>query len=150
MIRNWTVLLALAALAGTAQAQVEVKDAWIRGMVAGQDTTGAFMRITSKADAKLVGVKTPAAGMADIHRTTHEGGVMRMRHVAAVELPAGKPVALEPGGYHVMLMHVTRPLMEGETVPLTLIVEQRGGKRESVTVQVPVKPLATPAPMRMK
>lgn len=150
MIRNWAVSLAFAAAAGTAQAQVEVKDAWIRGMVPGQDTTGAFMRLTSKADAKLIGVKTPVAGMADVHQTSMQGGVMRMRHVEALELPAGKPVDLKPGGYHVMLMHVARPLKEGETVPLTLIIEERGGKRESVTVLVPVKPLATPAPMRMK
>ena len=108
-------------------------------------TTGAFMRLTSKTDAKLVGVKTPAAGMADIHQTKMDGGVMRMRHVEGIELPAGKSVALEPGGYHVMLMHVARPLKEGETVPLTLTVEAKGGKRESVTVQVPVKALATPA-----
>jgi periplasmic copper chaperone A len=137
--------LAFAALTGTAQAQVDVKDAWIRGMVPGQDTTGAFMQITSKADAKLVGVKTPAAGMADVHQTSMQGGVMRMRHVEAIELPAGKPVDLKPGGYHVMLMHVARPLKEGEIVPLTLTVELKGGKRESVTVQVPVKALSTPA-----
>lgn len=148
MLKQWMAVATLAALAGTAQAQVEVKDAWIRGMVPGQDTTGAFMRLTSKTDAKLVGVKTPAAGMADIHQTKMDGGVMRMRHVEGIALPAGKPVALEPGGYHVMLMHVAPPLKEGESVPLTLIVEQRGGKRESVTVQVPVKALATPAPMK--
>jgi len=145
MLKQWITLLTLAALAGTAQAQVEVKDAWIRGMVAPQDTTGAFMRITSATDAKLVGVKTPAAGMAGLHQSKMDGGVMRMRHVAGIELPAGKPVDLKPGGYHVMLMHVARPLKEGETVPLTLIVEQKGGGRASVTVQVPVKALTTPA-----
>jgi len=150
MLRHWIAALTLAALAGAAQAQVEVKDAWIRGMVTPQDTTGAFMRITSATDAKLVGVKTPAAGMAGIHQTTMEGGVMRMRHVEAMELPAGKPVALKPGGYHVMLMHVARPLKEGETVPLTLIVEEKGGKRQSVTIQVPVRALTTPAHGAMK
>jgi len=141
MLKHWIALLTLAALAGTAHAQVEVKDAWIRGMVAAQDTTGAFMRITSQKDARLVGVKTPVAGMADVHQSKMEGGVMRMRHVKALELPAGKPVDLKPGGYHVMLMHVAKPLKEGETVPLTLIVEEKDGRREQVTVQVPVKSL---------
>jgi copper(I)-binding protein len=141
MLRHWIALFTLAALAGAAHAQVEVKDAWIRGMVAPQDATGAFMRITSKTAARLVGVRTPAAGMAGIHRTTMDGGVMRMRPVEALELPAGKPVDLEPGGYHVMLMHVAHPLKEGQSVPLTLIVEAKDGKRESVTVQVPVKSL---------
>jgi periplasmic copper chaperone A len=149
MFRHWIVLLAMAAFAGAAHAQIEVKDAWIRGMVAPQDTTGAFMRITSKSDARLVGVRTPVAGMADIHRTTMDGGVMRMRHVAAIELPAGKPVDLKPGGYHVMLMHVAHPLKEGDTVPLTLIVEAKDGKRDSVSLQVPVRALTTPARGRM-
>lgn len=143
MPRQWLALFTLAALAGAAHAQVEVQDAWIRGMVAPQDTTGAFMRITSTKDARLVGVKTPAAGMASIHQSTMEGGVMRMRHVEAIELPAGKPVDLKPGGYHVMLMHVAKPLKEGETVPVTLIIESKDGKRESVTVQVPVSSLTT-------
>lgn len=150
MLKQWITLLTLAALAGVAQAQVEVKDAWIRGMVAPQNATGAFMRITSATDAKLVGVRTPAAGMADIHQTKMDGGVMRMRRVDAIELPAGKPVDLKPGSYHVMLMHVARPLKEGDTVPLTLIVEGTDGKRESVTVQVPVKALTTPAHGQMK
>jgi periplasmic copper chaperone A len=149
MLKNWIVTLTLAGLAGAAHAQVEVKDAWIRGMVAPQDSTGAFMKITSKSAARLVGVSTPAAGMADIHQTTMAGGVMRMRQVDAIELPAGKPVELKAGGYHVMLMHVTHPLKEGESVPLTLIVEAKGGKRDSVTVQVPVKALTTPAHGRM-
>jgi len=119
-------------------------------MVAAQDTTGAFMQITSKSAARLVGVSTPAAGMAGIHQTTMAGGVMRMRAVGAIDLPAGRPVDLKPGGYHVMLMHVAHPLKEGESVPLTLIVEGKDGKRESVTVDVPVRALTAPAHGHMK
>ncbi|MEO8717722.1 MAG: copper chaperone PCu(A)C [Burkholderiales bacterium] len=145
VINRILVAVALAVLAGAAHAQVEVKDAWIRGMVAPQDTTGAFMQITSKTAARLVGVETPAAGMASIHQSKMEGDVMRMRHVEAIDLPPGKPVDLKPGGYHVMLMHVAHPLREGESVPLTLIVETAGGKRESVTVDVPVRSLTTPS-----
>ena len=142
MIR-FILALAAALAAGLAQAQVEVKDAWVRGMVPTQTATGAFMRIISKTDAKLVGVKTPVAGMAELHRTTEEGGMMHMGAVESIPLPAGKPVDLAPGGYHVMMMHVSKPLQAGETVPMTLIVEGKDGKRESIEVKIPVKPLNT-------
>lgn len=145
MLRHTLVLLATAGLAGAAQAQVQVQGAWVRGMVAEQRATGAYLRITSQTPAKLVGVKTPAAGTVEIHQTKMEGGVMRMRRVEAIDLPAGEPVELKPGGYHVMLMQVARPLKEGETVPLTLIIESKNGRQEEVLVQAPVKPLSTPA-----
>jgi periplasmic copper chaperone A len=135
-------LLFAAVLAGAAQAQVEVKDPWVRGMVPAQKATGAFMRITSAAPAKLVGASSPAAGVVEIHRSTMEGGVMRMRPVEAIELPAGQAVELRPGGYHVMMMQVPKPLQEGETVPITLVFETADGKRESVTIEAPVKALA--------
>jgi copper(I)-binding protein len=145
-MKKFILALAAALAAGLAHAQVEVKDAWVRGMVPTQNVTGAFMRITSKGDAKLVAVKSPAAGMAELHLSSMEGGVMRMRPVEGIPLPAGKAVELKPGGYHVMLMHVKQPLKEGDRVPLTLEVETAGGKRESVTVDVPVLPISASGP----
>jgi copper(I)-binding protein len=145
-MNRFAFALAAALAAGLAHAQVEVKDAWVRGMVPGQDTTGAFLSITSKSDAKLVGVRTPAAGMAELHRTTMEGGMMRMRAVDAIPLPAGKAVALKPGGYHVMLMHVKQALKEGEQVPITLEVEGKDGSRDLITVQAPVLPVSATGP----
>ncbi|MDH5352013.1 MAG: copper chaperone PCu(A)C, partial [Betaproteobacteria bacterium] len=94
--------------------------------------------------ARLVGVSSPVAGVVEIHQTKMEGGVMRMRPVQAVELPAGKAVELKPGGYHVMLMQVKSPVKEGDTVPLTLVIES-GGKRDAVTILAPVRALTTPA-----
>lgn len=135
--------LLAAFVAGAAQAQVQVQDPWVRGMVETQSVTGAFMRLTSAQAAKLVGVSTPAAGATEIHRSSMEGGVMRMRPVESIELPAGQAVELKPGGYHVMMMQVSPALKEGQTIPLTLVIET-GGKRESLTVQVPVKGLAGP------
>jgi hypothetical protein len=145
MLKHWIALLAVAGMAGAAQAQVEVKGAWVRGMVESQKATGAFMSITSQAPARLVAAQSPAAGKVEIHQTTMEGGVARMRPVEAIALPAGKAVELKPGGYHVMLMQVPRPLKEGETVPLTLVVEGKDGKRQNIEVKAPVKSLATPA-----
>ena len=138
------IALVAALLAGAAHAQVQVQDPWVRGMVETQTTTGAFMRLTSPTAARLVGASSPVAGVVEIHQTTMEGGVMRMRPVQAVELPAGKTVEFKPGGYHVMLMQVKPPVKEGGTVPLTLVIES-GGKRDAVTVRAPVRALTTPA-----
>lgn len=132
--------LALAALAAPALAEVTVKDAWVRATVPQQKATGAFMELTSSQNARLVEAKSPVAGVVQIHEMKMEKDVMKMREIKGLDLPAGKPVELSPGGYHVMLMELKRPLAEGETVPLTLVVES-GGKRESVEVKASVRAL---------
>jgi len=126
-------------------AQVSVKDAWVRGTVAQQKATGAFMQLTASQDAKLVQADSPVAGVVEIHEMTMDGGVMRMRAITSLELPANRTVELKPGGYHVMLMDLKKPLAEGENVALTLTVEARDGKRSAIELQVPVRALAAPA-----
>lgn len=121
-----------------AAAQVTVAGPWIRGTVAQQMGTGAFMQLTSARDAKLVDVRSPVAGIVEIHEMKLENNVMRMRAVPVLELPAGRTVELKPGGYHIMLMDLARPLKEGESVPVTLVIET-AGKRETVEVSVPVR-----------
>ena len=118
---------------------VELKEAWIRGTVQGQNVTGAFMDITSRVPARLVGVAAPSAGMAEIHSMRMEGGVMHMHPVEGIELPANKTVKLAPGGYHVMLAGLKRPLKAGEKLPLRLTFEFAGGKRETIELQVEVR-----------
>jgi copper(I)-binding protein len=137
-------VLALASI--SVHAQVVVKDAWARATVPAAKASGAFMQIESKTDARLVGVSSPVA-TAELHQMSMQDNRMAMAHVDAIDLPAGKTVSLAPGGYHVMLMGLKRQLKEGETVPVTLVVEQKGGKRDSVEVQVAVRPL-TYAPPR--
>jgi len=137
-------MLALASL--SVHAQVVVKDAWARATVPAAKASGAFMQIESATDARLVGVSSPVA-MAELHQMSMQDNRMAMAHVDAIDLPAGKAVQLAPGGYHVMLMQLKRQLKEGETVPVTLVIEQKGGKRDSVEVQVAVRPL-TYAPPR--
>lgn len=139
--RSIACLAALLA-AGTAFAQTTVSDAWVRGMVAPQRATGAFMKITSAQGGKLVAVATPAARVAEVHEMVMQGDVMAMRAIESLELPAGKAVELKPGGHHLMLMGIEQPLKAGETVPLTLTIEGRDGKRETLQLSVPVKALA--------
>lgn len=130
-----TLFLAAAA----ASAQTTVKDAWVRGTVAPQKATGAFMQITSAQGGKLVSAQSPLAGVTEVHEMAMEGDVMKMRAVTALELPAGKAVELKPGGYHLMLMDLKQPLKAGENVPLTLTIETRDGKRETLALKVPVR-----------
>ena len=136
--------LALCTIA--AAAQTTVKDAWVRGTVAQQKASGAFMQITSAQGGRLVSVQSPAAGVAEVHEMAMDGNVMKMRAVdGGLELPAGKTVELKPGGFHVMLMDLKQPLKDGDRLPLTLVVEGRDGKRETLEVKATVRSLAPAA-----
>jgi len=139
--------LVLALIAAPSLAQVAVSDAWVRGTVPGQKATGAFMRLTSPTDAALVSASSPVAGIVEIHEMALEGGVMKMRAVPKLPLPAGKSVDLKPGGYHVMLMDLKQPLKEGDTVPVTLAFTDKDGKQVTQEVKAQVKALTAPAGM---
>lgn len=135
--------LSLAFACGAALAQsVEVKDAWARASVQGQKASGAFMKITAKDGAQLVGVASPVAGVAEVHEMKMEGDVMKMRAAPALDLPAGKTVELKPGGYHVMLMDLKTPLLKDTHVPLTLVFKDAKGVESRLEVQVPVRTAA--------
>lgn len=135
-----TLVMVLAPLTAAAQV-VTITDPWVRGTVAEQKVTGAFMTLTAPNESRLVEVRSPVAGTVEIHEMKMDGNVMRMRPIRALELPPGKPVELRPGGYHVMLMDLKKPLNAGDTVPLTLIVEGPNSKRQTVNVDVPVRAL---------
>lgn len=124
-----------------AQAQVSVTDPWIRATVPAQKATGAFMQLKAARAARLVAASTPAAGRVEIHQMEMQGQTMRMHAVDGIDLPAGQPVDLASGGYHIMLLDLKRQMKEGEQVPMTLTVQGADGKRESVNLDVPVKPL---------
>ena len=136
-----SIWLFLALASVPAVAEVTVKDAWVRGTVAGQTATGAFMTLTSSDEAKVVEAKSTLAPMVEIHSSGMKGGVMHMEAMGALPLPAGKPVELKPGGSHVMLMGLAKPLAKGDKVPITLTVEDKQGKRTSIEVQAEVRPL---------
>lgn len=126
--------------AGTAA--VDVKDPWVRATVAGQGGTGAFMTLQAPAGARLVGVSSPVAGVAEVHEMKMDGGTMRMRPIAGLDLPPGQSVQLAPGGYHVMLMDLKEPLAAGRSIPLTLRFEDAAGARTERTLQAEVRQAA--------
>ena len=132
-------LLASTGLMATAGQPVDVQGAWARATVPGQQATGAFMTLTAPEGTKLVGVASAVAGVAEVHEMNMEGGIMRMRAVeGGLNLPAGKPVELKPGGYHVMLMDLKATVVKDTTVPLTLMFKDAKGVESQVVLQVPV------------
>jgi hypothetical protein len=114
---------------------IVVSNAWARASAGAATTGAAYFTVTDNAVAdRLTGASTPAAGKAELHETRNENGVMQMRAVPALSLEPGKPITLAPGGYHVMLMGLKKPLKVGESFPLTLTFE----KASPITVQVQV------------
>jgi copper(I)-binding protein len=126
-------------LATSAWAQTTVAEPWVRAAQAPQKATGAFMHITSATGAKLVAASSPVANIVEIHEMKMDGDVMRMAPIASLDLPAGKPVVLRPGSYHIMLIDLKQPLKAGDSVPLTLSIEGADKKKETVNVQATVK-----------
>lgn len=142
--KPYGVLLLALLCAGQAQAQsVIVKDAWIRGTVQGQTATGAFMELSAKTNARLVGVTTPLTKTAEVHNMKMENGVMKMFPVDGLDVPAGKTVRLASGGYHLMLLNLQKPLNPGDKVPLQLTFEladkSANKTRETVDLMVEVR-----------
>ena len=132
---GWMIAAAASLVAQAAwAANISVTDAWARATMPGQPVSGAYMQIQADADARLLGVSSAAVPRVEVHEMTMDGGVMRMREVKSIELPKGKTVSLEPGGYHIMLMNLKKPIAAGDVIPLTLVVES-GGKQQTVEVK---------------
>ncbi len=132
--------------AAAAGQDIVVGEPWVRATVTGQKATGAFMELKSAEDAALVSASSPVAGVVEIHEMVMDGNVMRMRAMPRLELPAGAPVLLRPGGYHVMLMELKRPLKKGDTVPLSLKVEGRDRSTRNVDVTAEVRDITATVP----
>lgn len=148
-LKQFVLGLSLLGLAFQVSAQVQVEDAWIRATVAGQQATGAFMTVTASGDSKLIGAQSSAARIVQIHQSSMKNDVMSMQPVEFVALPAGKAVALDPHGYHVMLIDLVAQVKEGDKVPLVLTVENAAGETESITVQAQARALNTPDHSKM-
>jgi copper(I)-binding protein len=129
----------LVSLAADAAQQVELNRAWARTTAPGQEVGAAYLELKSASDLTLVKVESPVAGSVEIHKMTMKDGVMEMRMLQTLELPAGQAVKLEPGGFHLMLFDLKQPLKTGESVPLTLNLKDKTGKASTLKVELPVK-----------
>jgi copper(I)-binding protein len=124
---------------------VSVSNAWVRTPAPGQKVAGAYMEIVSDGAAAVVGASSPAAARAELHTMSMEAGVMKMRPAQSVDLPPGKTVKLAPGGLHIMLTDLQRPLKAGDKVPLALSI-RRGGAITQVNVEAEVRSAAAHLP----
>ena len=121
--------------------EITVRDAWSRATAPGQDAAMVDFTISSPEVARLVGFECGICRAAELHSMTHENGMMKMRQVDAIELPAGKAVNLGASGYHLMLIGLKHPLQAGEQVTLTLKVRSADGQERKVTVNAEVRPI---------
>lgn len=134
-----TLAMILMAFTGTTLAQQAtanpvISDVWVKASVPGGTVSAAYMQIKSATPLKLVKAASPVAGIVEIHDMKMKDGVMEMKAMDALDLPAGKAVELKPGGIHVMMMKVKKPINKGDKVPLTLTFEGAGSKPVVVTL----------------
>lgn len=136
---NWlaamTVLFAAHAYAG----DITVSDAWSRATAPGQENGSVGLVITSAKEARLIAVSCPAAASSEIHTMTMDGGVMKMRQLEDLPLPANQPVKLGPGGDHLMLFGIKKPLKAGEQIPLTLTIQFADKHTEKIKINAQIR-----------
>ncbi len=141
---NW--IAAVAALLFTAQAyagNVIVDDAWARATAPGQENGSVGLVITSSKDARLIAVTTTTAKFAEIHTMSMDNGVMKMRQLKDLPLPANQPVKLGPGGDHLMLFNLKKPLKAGEHIPLTLTIQFGDKSTEKIKIKAQIRSLTS-------
>jgi copper(I)-binding protein len=128
-----SLVIASAALAQPSQ--LDVSNAWARATPGNAENGAAYVTIHSPTADRLVSAASPAAKKAELHTMSMQGMVMKMRPLAGLDIPAGQPVALKPGGEHIMLLGLHQPLREGQSFPLTLNFEKAGSRTVTVTVE---------------
>jgi len=127
-------VLGLGSPALAAPGPIKVSDAWCRAAPAGASSAGCYLTLSAARADSLKSVSTPAAERVEIHDMDMSGGMMRMNTIDVLPLPAGRPVALQPGAMHLMLIRPKGALASGSAVPITL----RFGKAAPMTVKAPV------------
>ena len=137
------VLMLLSSAAAIGAGPVTISNSWVRATVPGQSVAGAYMDITATAPAALIAAESPVAMKVEAHTMTLAGGVMKMRPVERIELPARATVSLKPGGYHLMLVDIKRQLKPGERVPITLTVQDRKGVKSTLRIEAEVRSAAS-------
>jgi len=139
---RYAIAIVMLFCAGQAWAEnVVVSDASVRATAPGQESAAIRFSITSKKEARLVAIASPVADAVEIHSMTHDNGVMKMRAIEFLSLPAGKMVKLGVSGNHVMLLNLKNPLKAGDSVPLTITVEFADKRKEKINVNAEVKSL---------
>jgi copper(I)-binding protein len=127
--------LTAASTALAQSSQLEVSNAWARATPAKAENGAAYVTILSPTSDRLLSASSPVAKKTELHTMEMAGMVMKMRPLAGLDIPAGQPVALKPGGEHIMLIGLQQPLHEGQSFTLTLNFEKAGARTVSVAVE---------------
>jgi periplasmic copper chaperone A len=138
MLSKSLFFLALLLIAGGAMGQtgqLEIKTPWARATPGHAENGAAYLTIVSPTADRLTAVSSPVAKKVELHTMSMEGGMMKMRPLAAIDIPAGQPVTLSPGGMHMMLEGLTQPLREGQSFPLTLSFDHAGPQQVTVAIE---------------
>lgn len=138
------LVLSVPASLAAADPSVTVEDAWARASIGTSRPAAAYATIRNEGDVAvaLAGVRAAISETASLHESMTEDGIARMRPVPTLTIPAGGSVTLEPGGYHVMLMGLTEPLVEGRTFDATF----QFADGATLTAEVPVLSIAAKGP----
>lgn len=139
----WLALAALLFASHAFAGDITTRDAWSRATAPGQENGSVGVIITSKKDARLIAVSSPVAETAEIHTMTMDNGVMQMRQLEFLDLPANQPVKLGPGGDHLMLFGLKHPLKPGDRIALTLTIQYADKHTQKVKVNALVKALTS-------
>src|ERR1700756_1156031 len=131
----FTAILAVTTAALAQTNQLEVSNAWARATPAKAENGAAYVTILSPTPDRLLSASSPVAKKAELHTMEMAGMVMKMRPSGGLDIPAGQPVALKPGGEHIMLIGLQQPLHEGQSFTLTLNFEKAGVRTVSVAVE---------------
>ena len=126
-----------AAAHGYRKGDLYIRHPWTRVTPPGAKVAAGYLEIrnSGKEVDRVVGASTPYADRVEFHVMAHEGDVMKMREVRSLEVPAGQRLTLRPGGLHLMIVGLKRPLAKDERIPLTLRFERAGAIRIELTVQ---------------
>jgi periplasmic copper chaperone A len=116
---------------------IAVHDAWARASLGQTGTSAVYMTVEASGDQgdRLIGAASPVAARAELHTSVMDGGVAKMRPLAAFEIAPGERTVLAPGGPHIMLIGLRDKLVEGEALPLSLTFEDAG----TIEVEVPIR-----------
>lgn len=136
MVKIWRVALAVLALTPILAQTLEIQDAYVRGLPPTQRTTAAFFTVLNNSDksVELMAGSSDAAERLEIHNHQHRNGMMLMQEQASVSIGAGESVVFAPGGYHLMLVNLTRPVRDGEQLSFSL----KTGEGDEITVVAPI------------
>lgn len=143
MVKMWRALGAMAMMPLLVQA-LEIENPYVRGLPPTQRNTAAFFTVHNTSD-KVVELRagsSDAAERLEIHSHQHHNGMMMMQEQASVSIAAGESVDFSPGGYHLMLIDLTRPVRDGGEVTFSLVADDG----EEILVSAPVISVLKEAP----